>query len=186
MNITQQKIKVHYQDHGTGEMAYTEHNAFVVTPALLGLDNVICLINSCPDYTGFEDIPAEIDSWTTRIGMDCSHYPNTDRIWGADNNVYAFSLHYEIANENSDDSSIEYPFNLSYPEQLDGIIQAAVKISEAIPYAGVRVNEQAACGSCHDLEIDFFYPCDPALIKQASEILEQRFDYVWFIGMEKD
>lgn len=185
MNINQQTIKAHYQDIHTGKMVSTEHNAFVITPALLELDNVVCLINTCFDYTEFESVPAKLEKWIDKFGMDCPHFPNIDRIWGPDKSVYAFSLHYEIANEHSDSRITEYPFTLSYQEQLDGIIQAAVKIAEAIPYAAVRVNEQAACRNCHDLEIDFFYPCDPALINKARDILERQFDYVWFIGMEK-
>lgn len=180
------KTKVHYRIAQTKEAAFDENVSFTISPCLLTLDNIVCLINSGYEHTEFERIPEEIERWMEQFGMDSPHFPNIGRLWGSDKSVFVYSLHYEIPNVNSNKSCIEAAFIMSYQEQLDAIIEAASKIAEVIPYACVRVNVEAACWKCHDLEINFFYPCDAEYINNARLILETQFDYVWFIGMETD
>ena len=148
------------------------------------INNEVCLVNTCGDYTGFEDIPDAVEKWHEKIGIDFTHFPNLSRLWSETRSEYAFTLRYELEHERDSVKHRDYPVVLPYDEQLKLLLEAAEKIAQTIPYAIVRLAEMGAFSGQHELEIAFLYPCEPENVVAGCNILDSRFDYVWDIGRE--
>jgi len=90
--------KYHYKDlDGTDKTheAVTHH----FTAGSDELNNEVCLVNTCGDYTGFDDIPEVVDKWFEKIGIAFTHFPNLSKLWGETRSEYAFTLRYELEHE---------------------------------------------------------------------------------------
>ena len=175
--------KIHYKDlqgNAKSSEAMTHH----LSPGSDGLDNEICLINTCGEFTNFEEMPAAIERWANQIRFDGPCFPNLTRLWGFGRSEYAFTFHYELSNENDSVPNREYPLVLGYYAQLNLIMAAAEELARAIPYALVRLHETAAFEEQHDLEIVLPYPCEPEKIHAVGNLLQTQFDYIWDLGKE--
>jgi len=173
----------HYKDiDGTDKTheAVTHH----FTTGSDEINNEVCLVNTCGDYTGFDDIPNVVDKWFEKIGIDFTYFPNLSKLWGETRSEYAFTLRYELEHERDSVGHRDYPVNLPYDEQLRLLLDVAGKIAQAIPYAIVRLAEMGAFSDQHELEIAFLYPCAPEKVIVGCNILDTQFDYVWDIGRE--
>jgi hypothetical protein len=142
------------------------------------------LIDDMGTHTDFEKVPADIEAWMNTISLDFTYFHGLSKIWGPERCEYAFTLYYELSHECDSVTGREHPVVFPYYVQLPLLLDAAEKISEALPDTFVRLHERAAPQDQHELEIAFPYPCDPDKIHAACEILNSQFSYVWDIGCE--
>jgi len=179
-----QKYTGHYKDILDGTPGSHTYESLIISPGLLGYRNTVCLINSEPDYTGFEEVPEDVRGWLDSFpGWRPHLFPTLERHWGRGDSFHAFAFHYEVGHEGCPEEGCEYA---GYEEQLSALKDEAVRVARALPDALVRLSVAGGIHGRHELEILFPYPTKRETVMEAARTLETRFADLRYTGVNRD